>query len=128
MRRELAKGDLPALVLAVLGGGPRHGYAIAREVERLSEGALHLREGTLYPALRVLEQDGLIVGTWEAQPKGADRKVYALTESGRRERERRTAALRDYATLLHTLLGKLDTGRAEGVPTEQGGRGHAQPA
>ena len=124
MRRELAKGDLPALVLAVLGEGPRHGYAIAREVERLSDGALHLREGTLYPALRVLEQDGLIAGTWEAQAKGADRKVYALTEAGRGERQKRTAALRDYATLLHTLLGKLDGGRAE----EQGGMGHAQPA
>ena len=123
MRRDLAKGDLPALVLAVLGAGPRHGYAIAREVEHLSSGALHLREGTLYPALRVLEQDGLIVGTWEVQDKGADRKVYALTEAGQGERRTRTAALRDYATLLHTLLGKLDVGQ-----TEEGGQGHAQPA
>lgn len=113
MRRELAKGDLPALVLAVLGEGPRHGYALAREVERLSDGALHLREGTLYPALRVLEQDGLIVGTWETQAKGADRKVYALTEAGWGEREKRTQALRDYATLLQMVLGRI---------------GHAQPA
>ena len=81
MRRELAKGDLPALILAVLGTEPRHGYAIAREVERLSDGALHLREGTLYPALRVLEQDGLVVGAWETQAKGADRKVYTLTDA-----------------------------------------------
>jgi len=123
MRRELAKGDLPALILAVLGTEPRHGYALAREVERLSDGALHLREGTLYPALRVLEQDGLIVGTWEAQAKGADRKVYALTEAGRREGEKRTQALRDYATLLHTLLGKIERGT-----TGQGRAGHAQPA
>ena len=130
MRRDLAKGDLPALVLAVLGAGPRHGYAIAREVERLSSGALHLREGTLYPALRVLEQDGLIVGTWEAQEKGADRKVYALTEAGHGERRTRTAALRDYATLLHTLLGKLDVGQTEdeGGRIPEGGHGHAQPA
>jgi len=112
MRRELAKGDLPALILGVLGDAPNHGYAIAREVERLSDGALHLREGTLYPALRVLEQDGLIVGTWETQAKGADRKVYALTEAGRKEMAKRTQALRDYATLLHTMLGRV---------------GHAQP-
>ena len=129
MRRDLAKGDLPALVLAVLGAGPRHGYAIAREVERLSSGALHLREGTLYPALRVLEQDGLILGTWEAQDKGADRKVYALTEAGQGERRTRTAALRDYATLLHTLLGKLDVGPIEEEGRrKEGGPGHAQPA
>ncbi len=113
MRRELPKGDLPALILAVLGAQPLHGYAIARQVEQMSEGALHLREGSLYPALRVLEQDGWIVGTWQDQPKGAARKVYALTEAGRRERTKRTQDLRDYATLIHTMLGRI---------------GHAQPA
>lgn len=111
MRRELASGDLPALILAVLGDGPSHGYAIARAVERLSEGALHMKEGTLYPALRVLEQDGLVVGTWEAQPKGADRKVYTLTETGHAEKAKRTQALHDYATLIHTILGR--TGHAQ---------------
>ena len=123
MRRELAKGDLPALILAVLGDGPSHGYAVARAVERLSDGALHLREGTLYPALRVLEQDGLILGAWEVQEKGADRKVYALTEVGHREKRARTQALRDYATLLHTILGRIEQGQ-----THKGRPGHAQPA
>ena len=113
MRRDLAKGDLPALILAVLNSGPRHGYGIAREVERLSDQALHMKEGTLYPALRVLEQDGLIAGQWQVQDKGADRKVYALTEAGKREMAKRTQELRDYATLLHTMLGRI---------------GHAQPA
>ncbi len=118
MRRELASGDLPALILAVLSHTPQHGYAIARAVERLSEGALHLKEGTLYPALRVLEQDGLIVGAWEAQPKGADRKVYTLTEAGRKETVKRTQAVRDYAATLSTVLGKLEGGEL----------GHAQSA
>ena len=118
MRRELASGDLPALILAVLGDGPSHGYAIARAVELLSDGALHMKEGTLYPALRVLEQDGLIVGNWEAQPKGADRKVYTLTEAGRKETIKRTQAVRDYAATLSTVLGKLNLG----------GIDHAQPA
>ena len=113
MRRPLAHGDLPALILAVLGDGPNHGYALARAVERLSDGALHLQEGTLYPALRVLEQDGLIVGTWQPQPKGADRKVYTLTETGHAEKARRTQDLHDYATLIHTILGRT---------------GHAHPA
>ena len=118
MRRELASGDLPALILAVLSQTPQHGYAIAREVERLSDQALHMKEGTLYPALRVLEQDGLIFGTWEAQPKGADRKVYTLTEAGRKEAAKRTQALRDYAATLSTVLDKLNLG----------GIDHAQPA
>jgi len=112
MRRELAKGDLPALILAVLCSGPLHGYAIAREVERLSDQILKTREGSLYPALRVLEQDGLISGCWQAQEKGADRKVYVLTEAGIKETAKRTQELKDYATLLHTMLGRI---------------GHAQP-
>ena len=110
MRRELASGDLPALILAMLSQAPLHGYAIAREVERLSDGALHMKEGTLYPALRVLEQDGLVAGAWQPQPKGADRKVYTLTEAGRKETMKRTKALRDYAATLNTVLGKLDLG------------------
>ena len=108
MRRDLAKGDLPALILAVLGTGPRHGYAIAREVERLSDQALHMKEGTLYPALRVLEQDGLIAGTWEAQEKGADRKVYALTEAGKREMATTDAGV---ARLRHAYSDGLGEGR-----------------
>jgi PadR family transcriptional regulator PadR len=123
MRRELASGDLPALILAVLSQTPLHGYAIAREVERLSEDALHMKEGTLYPALRVLEQDGLIVGAWEAQAKRADRKVYTLTETGRKETAKRTQALRDYAATISTVLGKLNSGK-----TEKERIGHAQPA
>ena len=118
MRRDLPNGDLPALVLAVLGNGPRHGYAIAREVQQLSDQALRMKEGSLYPALRVMEQDGLIVGEWQPQEKGADRKVYTLTERGTKEMGRRTQELRDYATLIQTLLGKLDQGRI----------GHAQTA
>lgn len=112
MRRELAKGDLPALILAVLGAGPSHGYAIARAVERLSDQALHMKEGTLYPALRVLEQDGLIAGTWQAQDKGADRKVYTLTEAGTKEMAKRTQELRDYATTIHTILGRIGHAQA----------------
>ena len=107
MRRDLSKGDLPALILAVLGAKPLHGYGIAREVERLSDQALHLHEGTLYPALRVLEQDGLIEGKWIAHEKGADRKVYSLTEAGKREMASRTKELEDYTKLIQSMLGRI---------------------
>jgi len=123
MSRDLAKGDLPALVLAVLTKQRLHGYGIAREVERLSDDSLSMREATLYPALRVLEQEGLIVGKWETQGKGADRKTYTLTVAGAKEARKRTRELKDYATLISTLLEKLEPGRPEGE-----GFGHAQPA
>ncbi len=70
----------------------------------------------------MLEQDGLILGAWEAQEKGADRKVYALTEAGHREGKKRTQALRDYATLLHTMLRRVEQG------TTKQRAGHAHPA
>ena len=88
-KRDLPKNDIPLLILAVLLDAPRHGYAIAREVERLSADALQMREGTLYPALRVLEQDGLITGAWEIQPVGPARKIYTLTEAGQAELKKR---------------------------------------
>lgn len=113
MRRDLVKGDLPALVLAVLSKQPLHGYGIAREVKLLSDDMLTMKEATLYPALRVLEQDGLIVGEWEPQEKGADRKVYTLTERGAVEADRRTQELRDYTALINKVLGKLDPGTRE---------------
>lgn len=123
MRKDLVKGDLPALVLAVLNRQPLHGYGIAREVKQLSDDVLTMKEATLYPALRVLEQDGLIAGEWQPQEKGADRKVYTLTEAGKREAQKRMQELKDYATLIHTVLEKLDTGKPE-----RKGIGHAQPA
>jgi len=104
MSRDLPKGDIPTLILAVLKDTPRHGYAIAREIERLSAEALHLREGSLYPALRVLEQDGHIIGNWEIPESGPARKVYTLTESGTKELARRTAEWEQYARLMQTIL------------------------
>lgn len=105
MRRDFPKGDVPVLILTVLADAPRHGYAIAREIERLSADALKLREGALYPALRVLEQDGLVKGDWEIPATGPARKVYALTDAGRAEQAKRAAEWQQYARVMNTLLG-----------------------
>ena len=123
MKRGLVKGDLPALVLAVLSKHSLHGYGIAREVKQLSDDALTMKEATLYPALRALEQEGLIVGEWQPQGKGADRKVYTLTEKGAEEAQLQTQELKDYATLIQKVLEKLDPGTPE-----QRSIGHAQTA
>lgn len=106
MARELPRGDVPTLILAILAHGPAHGYAIARAIEEKSAQTLHLREGSLYPALRVLEQDQLIVSSWEVQERGPARKVYALTEAGRAALTKRTADWDAYATAMAAVLGK----------------------
>lgn len=105
MGRAVFKGDVPLLVMAVLEEAPCHGYAIAREIERRSGQGLGIREGTLYPALRVLEQDGLIEGQWETPATGPARKVYSLTEKGHGELARRTQVWRDYAQSFGQVLG-----------------------
>lgn len=80
--QELKKGSTPILILAVLQDGPRHGYAIAREIERRSRDTLSVGEGALYPALRGLEREGFVQSAWETQGSGPARRVYTLTEDG----------------------------------------------
>lgn len=104
-KRDLFKGDLPVLILAVLGEAPCHGYAIAREIERRSEGALGVKEGALYPALRVLESNGSIVGEWQEQAGTPSRKIYKLTQSGRAELEKAANSWRRYALSFERVLG-----------------------
>jgi PadR family transcriptional regulator PadR len=103
--RELSKGDMPVIILEILDRQPCHGYAIAREIERQSEQVLQLREGSLYPALRVLEKDGLIQGDWEIQNSGPARKIYQLTAAGKAELQQRKQAWKAYTQLISRILG-----------------------
>jgi len=111
MQRDLTKGDIPILILAVLSNGRSHGYAIARDIEQQSGQSLRLREGSLYPALRVLEQEGLIASEWETQPSGPARKVYGLTASGRKALEQRARSWRQYVSTMDAILGGIGHAR-----------------
>jgi PadR family transcriptional regulator PadR len=105
MPKDLSRGDVPTLILAVLAHGPAHGYAIARAIEQHSANALQLREGTLYPTLRLLEQQDYISSAWELQEQGPARRVYTLTTPGRIELEQRIAAWERYSTAMTAVLG-----------------------
>ena len=106
MGRELARGEVPTLILAILSEGPAHGYAIARAIEEQSEQALKLREGSLYPALRVLEQQGLVESAWQEPERGPARKTYTLTDEGRTELLTRANDWYDYAAAVMAVLKK----------------------
>lgn len=103
--RDLAKGDIPTLILAVLAQGSCHGYAIAREVERRSGEVFRLREGSLYPALRALEADDAITGEWQKTGNAPPRRVYSITASGHKELAKRTRAWKQYAKAVNVLIG-----------------------
>ena len=80
---EPVRGHLDSLLLGVLAGGPAHGYAIIEELKRRSGGVFALPEGTVYPALHRLEEDGLLASSWLAGSPRA-RRVYRLTRKGKR--------------------------------------------
>jgi DNA-binding PadR family transcriptional regulator len=87
---------LTLLVLAVLAAGPAHGYALIERLRASSDGAFELPEGTLYPLLHRLEDDGLVASRW-TQVDGRRRREYRLTQRGRRARADREQAWRSFA-------------------------------
>ncbi len=103
--RELIRGNTPTMVLAVLRDGPQHGYAIAREVNRRTGDALKFKQGTLYPVLYSLEQDGLIAGEWEHLEGERPRKVYTITEAGSAELARRLKAWNTFTEAMARVVG-----------------------
>lgn len=79
---QLLKGNLSVLLLAILQSKPAHGYGVIRELERRSNGAFDLAEGTVYPALYRLEKQGLLESQ-RAAVDGRQRRVYSLTAKGK---------------------------------------------
>jgi PadR family transcriptional regulator len=84
-KRDVLQGTLTLLVLKTLVAGPMHGYAITSHIERVSEDILRVEEGSLYPALHRMEQDGWIRSEWARTDSNRRARVYSLTEMGRRQ-------------------------------------------
>jgi PadR family transcriptional regulator PadR len=104
-RIDLLQGTLDLIVLRVLATmGPQHAYGIAARVERVSEDLLSLNQGTLYPALVRLEQNGWIRGDWQKTENNRDAKYYTLTKSGKRALEKETEKWRRSAGLVEKFL------------------------
>ncbi len=114
--RELIRGNTPTMILAVLRDAPQHGYAILGEVNRRVGDALKFKQGTLYPVLYALEQDGMVVAEWQHPEGERPRKVYTITPAGRAELERRVSAWDRFTT----AMGRVIAPRTEGgVPDGQ---------
>jgi transcriptional regulator len=84
-RQDLLQGTLDLLILKVVAPGPLHGYAIAQRIRLLSQEALRIAQGSLYPALHRLEQRGWLKAEWRATDTGREAKFYELTAGGRRQ-------------------------------------------
>jgi transcriptional regulator len=84
-RRDLLPGTLDMLVLKTLSVQPMHGYAVARQIERLSGDVLRIEEGSLYPALQRMRQRGWIKAEWAQTPNNQRARYYTITAAGRRQ-------------------------------------------
>lgn len=104
-RVELLQGTLDLIVLRALATmGPQHAYALAARLEQVGDHPLTLNQGTLYPALVRLEQQGWIKGTWQKTENNREAKYYAITKAGARALGKQTARWRRLAGLVDKLL------------------------
>jgi PadR family transcriptional regulator, regulatory protein PadR len=102
------RGHLETLILSVLERGDAHGLEILRRLTVLGCGQLHLKEGSLYPALYRLEESGKIAGDWEAGShgrKGARRRIYRLTSKGKRELNKGREAWTQFVQIIGAIVG-----------------------
>jgi DNA-binding PadR family transcriptional regulator len=98
-------GTLPTLSLEALGHEPSHGYRIAQQIKERSQGVLDFKEGTLYPALHKLANDGL-VESFEGVEKGRLRRYYRITKSGRGLLAKDRAEWRELSQAVSAILGE----------------------
>lgn len=88
---DLVQGTLDLLILKTLVLEPMHGWAIAKRIQQVSGEVLQVQQGSLYPALHRLEQQGWIAARWAESETGRQAKFYSLTADGRGQLERETA-------------------------------------
>jgi transcriptional regulator len=106
-RIGVLQGTLDLIVLRILKTmGPQHAYAIAARVQQMSEDLLHLNQGTLYPALVRLEQQGRIKGAWGKTESNREAKFYAITKAGEKALDQETVRWRRMSGLMDKLLSE----------------------
>ena len=87
---DLVQGTLDLLLLKVIALGPLHGWAIAQRLKQVSGDVLQVSEGSLYPALHKLEQEGWLTAKWQVSDTGRRAKFYRLSRAGRRVLDQET--------------------------------------
>jgi PadR family transcriptional regulator PadR len=104
-RADIMQGTLDLMVLRTLETlGPLHGWGIAQRLEQVSEEALRVNQGTLYPALLRLEQRGLIRSKWGMSENNRRARFYSLTATGRRQLDAERAEWRLVSGIINRLL------------------------
>ncbi|HUV69903.1 MAG TPA: PadR family transcriptional regulator [Terracidiphilus sp.] len=101
---DLVQGTLDLLVLKILALEPLHGWALSQRLKQVSGDVLQVSDGSLYPALHKLEQQGWIQSEWKSTENNRRAKFYALTRLGRRHLEREAANWERVSTAISDVL------------------------
>lgn len=103
---EILQGTLDMLILHTLVLGPAHGHTIAQAIERTSENALEVEQGSLYPALHRLEDRGWVSSEWGVSDNNRKAKFYRLTQKGRKELHAAAGRWRKMTRAIGLILGE----------------------
>jgi PadR family transcriptional regulator len=101
---DLVQGTLDLLILKTLALEPMHGWAIAQRIQQLSKEVLQVQQGSLYPALHRLEQQGWIDAEWGESDNNRRAKYYSLTKAGRRQLERESASWQRLSSAISSIV------------------------
>ena len=101
---ELLQGTLDLLILRTLTREPMHGWAVSHRIQEISRDTLKVNQGSLYPALHRLEDEGLVKAEWGVSELGRRAKFYELTAAGRRQLARETDTWRKFADAVQLIL------------------------
>ncbi len=101
---DLLQGTLDLLILRTISGEPKHGWAIAKRIQQISNDVLQVQQGSLYPALHRLEQQGWIRAKWSESETGRQAKFYSLTAAGRSQLEKETGSWERLSTAINIVL------------------------
>jgi transcriptional regulator len=101
---DLVQGTLDLLILKTLALEPKHGWAIAKRIQQISDDVLKVQQGSLYPALYRLEKEGWITAKWGATDTGREAKFYRLTRAGRAHLKREVASWERLSSAINLVI------------------------
>jgi PadR family transcriptional regulator len=105
---DLVQGTLDLLILTTLSLEPKHGWAIAKRIQQVSKEVLQVQQGSLYPALYRLEQQGWIKANWRETETGRQAKFYTLTRAGRKRLDTERANWERLSSAINLVVQTAD--------------------
>ena len=103
-RSDLLQGTLDLLILKTLALEPMHGWGVTQRLQQISEGVLQVNQGSLYPALVRLEQQGWIAAEWGTSDNNRQAKYYSLTKTGRKQLKEESDNWKRLSTAIEQVL------------------------